>query len=280
MSQDSAGDWASYWRSPDEPVEAMRARFRSHVYHRHSHETYSFGVTEAGAQAFTCRGARHVSSAGRVMAFNSDDPHDGWAADSGGFTYLMIHIGPALMADMLAGMAGRAAPPLFTSPVLDDAGLGTGLRRLYAALTGPAGPLEQAEQLCRVVAMASRHTAGRRVVPATLTARDSAAAAQRVRAFLEENYPASVTGGDVATAAGASRYAAYRSFRARYGLSPSEYQRGLRLRAARRALARGAGVAEVAAQTGFADQAHLTRWFRRWYGITPGAYRAAVHPGR
>jgi AraC-like DNA-binding protein len=34
----------------------------------------------------------------------------------------------------------------------------------------------------------------------------------------------------------------------------------------------------TAAQAGFADQAHLTRWFRRYYGVTPGAYRGAVHP--
>ena len=28
--------------------------------------------------------------------------------------------------------------------------------------------------------------------------------------------------------------------------------------------------------SGFADQAHLNRWFRRYYGVTPGAYQAAV----
>ena len=57
-------DWSRYWRSPDAPVEAMHAHFRDHVYHRHSHETYSLGVTDAGAQSFTCRGAARTSAAG------------------------------------------------------------------------------------------------------------------------------------------------------------------------------------------------------------------------
>jgi AraC-like DNA-binding protein len=63
-----------------------------------------------------------------------------------------------------------------------------------------------------------------------------------------------------------------------YGLAPSDYQRQLRVRAARRLLARDIAPAAAAAAAGFADQAHLTRWFRRYYGVTPGAYRAAMHP--
>jgi hypothetical protein len=93
-TESPARDWARYWRADGVPVEAMHAHFTSHVYHRHSHESYSFGVTEAGAQAFTCRRGRHVSGAGMVMIFNPDDPHDGHAAGDGGFTYLMVHIWP------------------------------------------------------------------------------------------------------------------------------------------------------------------------------------------
>jgi AraC-like DNA-binding protein len=48
------------------------------------------------------------------------------------------------------------------------------------------------------------------------------------------------------------------------------------LRTARRLLADGHSAAEAAALTGFADQAHLTRWFRRCYGVTPVAYARAV----
>ena len=96
-------DWARYWRGDSTPVEAMHAHFTKHVYHRHSHETYSFGVTEEGAQAFTCRRARHVSGPGLVMAFNPDDPHDGHAGNKAGFTYRMIHIWPGYYAGILDG---------------------------------------------------------------------------------------------------------------------------------------------------------------------------------
>jgi AraC-like DNA-binding protein len=263
----------------------MHAHFRGHVYHRHSHETYSLGVTESGAQAFTCRGTGHVSTAGLVMAFNPDDPHDGHAATGNGFTYRMIHLAPGLLTDLLAEITGTGAMPLFAAPVVTDPALAGALRRLHRSLTGPASPLEQSERLAAAAALAARHAAGawppdpRRTGPAGLTARDLALTADRVRAFLHDGRAAQATLTDLAEVAGGSRFAAYRAFRVRFGLPPSDYQRQLRLRAARLALAGGAAVADAAAATGFADQAHLTRWFRRCYGITPGAYRTACAQG-
>jgi transcriptional regulator GlxA family with amidase domain len=47
------------------------------------------------------------------------------------------------------------------------------------------------------------------------------------------------------------------------------WERGLR-RAGER------GTRGAAAQAGFADQSHLTRWFTRCYGVTPGAYQRAT----
>ena len=106
MNNTAGDDWARYWRADGVPVEAMHAHFTSHVYHRHSHESYSVGVTETGAQAFTCRHGRHVSGSGMVMAFNPDDPHDGHAAVDGGFTYRMVHIWP----EFLASLTGTPLP--------------------------------------------------------------------------------------------------------------------------------------------------------------------------
>jgi AraC-like DNA-binding protein len=256
-------DWVRYFRADGRPVEAMHAHFTSHVYHRHAHESYSFGVTESGAQAFSCRHGQHVSSAGLVMAFNPDDPHDGHAGNAEGFTYRMVHVWPSVFGGTL---------PLFRTPVLDDPAAARAVRRLFAAVAGPSSALERDERLDAAVRVLRRHAdtsapGGRDDGPAELAA--------RMRSFLQDRVAVDVTADEVALAAGCSRFAAYRAFVSAYGISPSEYQRVLRVRAARRLLARGVSPATAAAEAGFADQPHLTRWFRRYYGITPAAYQAA-----
>jgi AraC-like DNA-binding protein len=252
-------DWARYFRAG--PVEAMHAHFTSHVYHRHAHESYSFGVTESGAQAFTCRAGRYVSSAGMVMAFNPDDPHDGRAGQAGGFTYRMVHVWPSAFAGPL---------PLFRAPVLDDPAAARAVRRLFSAVAGPSSPLERDERLDAAVRLLWRHASAR--VPAGPV---PVGVAAQIRSFLHDHAVADVTADDIAAFAGCSRFAAYRAFVSAYGVSPSDYQRQLRVREARRLLAGGVPPAMVAAEAGFADQPHLTRWFRRCYGITPAAYQAA-----
>jgi AraC-like DNA-binding protein len=240
-----------------------------------------------------------------VMLFNPDDPHDGHAATAPGFTYRMIHLAPALVEELLgdsvaAGVSGRGTVsrrgsasgravgsglPLFPTPVIDDPALAQHLRLLYTVLTGTSTPLEQHEHLTSTVALLRRHatpaTAVRPAGPASpaangLAAPASALIASRVRALLHDAYATPLTASDLAAAAGCSRYTATRAFGAAYGLAPSDYQRQLRLRAARTLLTGGTSPAEAAAAVGFADQAHLTRWFRRYYGVTPGVYRQAV----
>lgn len=65
-------------------------------------------------------------------------------------------------------------------------------------------------------------------------------------------------------------------FRAWTGLAPKQHGRVLRLQDALQALRRPAlGLAEVGALAGFADQAHFTREFRSFAGMTPSAWRQA-----
>ena len=63
-----------------------------------------------------------------------------------------------------------------------------------------------------------------------------------------------------------------RAFKESIGRAPHQHLMRLRLERARRLLdAPGAALSDVALRTGFADQAHFTRFFKRQFGVTPGA---------
>jgi AraC-like DNA-binding protein/mannose-6-phosphate isomerase-like protein (cupin superfamily) len=83
------------------------------------------------------------------------------------------------------------------------------------------------------------------------------------------------TVGAVATRLGVSREGFSRTFVKRHGMPPHGYWLMHRLNKARYQLRADHPIADVAFETGFADQSHLGRWFRRAFGITPGLYRRA-----
>ena len=63
-----------------------------------------------------------------------------------------------------------------------------------------------------------------------------------------------------------------RVFRKVLGLPPHAYLVQVRITQAKKLLASGMAIAEVAAETGFSDQSHLHRHFKRIVGVTPGQY--------
>ena len=65
-----------------------------------------------------------------------------------------------------------------------------------------------------------------------------------------------------------------RQFTRTLGISPGRYLTAIRLNAARKLLETTEKlVSEIANETGFWDQSHLTKLFKRERGITPGEYR-------
>lgn len=83
-----------------------------------------------------------------------------------------------------------------------------------------------------------------------------------------------------AAAQGRSREHLSRRFEALYGVSPAGYRADCRAKRAWRAIvASGDGLAGVAADAGYADQAHMTRALTRLTGMSPRRWRVAMRAG-
>jgi AraC-like DNA-binding protein len=93
------------------------------------------------------------------------------------------------------------------------------------------------------------------------------------RDYLEASFTKNVTLSTLARVAGISEFHLLRLFRDSMGLPPHAYLIQRRIDHARKLLARQVPIVEVALETGFSDQSHFTRHFKRILGITPGEYR-------
>ena len=97
---------------------------------------------------------------------------------------------------------------------------------------------------------------------------------QRVLDRLHDDPLATPSLHELAALAGVHPSHLARSFQRAKGLSVGEYQRGLRIALARKALGEAhRSIADVASLAGFTDQSHFARVFRRVTGETPRDYR-------
>jgi AraC family transcriptional regulator len=96
---------------------------------------------------------------------------------------------------------------------------------------------------------------------------------QRAVRYIEAHHARDIGLRDIAEAAHYSPYHLARLFKQSMGLPPHRYLIQVRVRSAHALLSMGTGrpsLAEIAAASGFSDQSHLTRHYKRALGVTPG----------
>ena len=268
----SRGDWIRF--APSQAgLERIEAFFAGHGYDPHRHDTYAIGYTLAGVQSFDYRGARADSISGNAIVLHPDEMHDGRAGTEAGFRYRMVYIEPHLIRDAL-GSRARTLPFVRTA-VLSDARLIAALRPALDDLDRPLEALEADQAVLGVAEALLALDPGAAGRPDRSTC---AVAVERARRFLDAHFDRAVASEELEAITGLDRYALARHFRARLGTSPYRYLTMRRLDRTRAAIRAGHSLADAALVAGFADQSHMTRQFKRAYGLSPGRWRA-MHIG-
>ncbi|SMF52484.1 AraC family transcriptional regulator [Neorhizobium sp. CSC1952] len=99
---------------------------------------------------------------------------------------------------------------------------------------------------------------------------------RRATDFITENCMRNIRLQELAELTGLSQSHFSHSFKASTGMAPHEWQTNARLDRAKKLLAADdQPLTSVAAETGFSDQAHFTRVFRKHVGTTPARWRKA-----
>jgi AraC family transcriptional regulator len=215
------------------------------------------------------------------------DPGAGWFNPAGhGFSMRIRRAGPhayvrvALEPVRFERFVGTSADGGATLDLRRSYGIGgRQLQHLLAALVAEAGDgspsgLAFVDSLTTGLGLQLVQQAG--VAPPRLThARGGLAprVRKRVLELMDAHADTQLSVDVLANEAGLSPAHFARAFKQSVGRAPHQHLISLRLDRARGLLERpDADLSDIAQRAGFADQAHFTRFFKRRFGVTPGAF--------
>ncbi|MEU6230421.1 AraC family transcriptional regulator [Streptomyces sp. NPDC047042] len=253
-------------------LDLLTASFDRHVYAPHAHDEFTVGLYVGGSEVIDYRGGRLRPGPGSVVVLEPGEMHTGGPDTTNGYAYRALYADTSLLTD-----GTTTGFPHFREPLVHDPELAAAFRAAHTDLSSCPDPLEAESRLpWLLTALARRHSTAR-PLDDRIPGAHHIAHAVRTRLADELTTPPSLA--DLATDLGLSRYQLLRAFRTTVGIPPYAWLAQHRVTRARALLETGLRPAEVAPLVGFADQAHLTRWFRRVLGVTPAAYRNSVQDG-
>jgi AraC-like DNA-binding protein len=198
--------------------------------------------------------------------------HTGARAVDSGWRYRVFYL-PVPFVEALAEevFAQKTASPWFPVDIIRDNDLAQRLIRAHYALESSVDLLAAETALVDAVStLIARHATER---PSRSVIATDAVRVESMKSRLADDLLAPVTLTELAQTVGLSTFHAARLFTRETGLAPHAWRNQLRIVRALPALRAGASVTDVAMDSGFTDQSHFTRHFKRVFGVPPGRWR-------
>ncbi|MFJ8137185.1 AraC family transcriptional regulator [Streptomyces sp. NPDC096013] len=254
----------SAWR-PRIPgvVEVFHAHFTEYAYPMHVHDAWTLLIVDDGAVRYDLDRHEHGTPHDTVSLLPPHVPHNGSPATPHGFRKRVLYLDGTHLPDDLIGSA-------VDSPDLRDPELRLRVGQLHTALGHPGDELEAESRLSLIAERLHAHL--RPSTTPTPFAPFAPTLARDLRELLDEHVTEGIALDEAARLVHAHPAHLVRAFSGAYGIAPHQYLMSRRVDHARRLLLEGRPPGEVATVTGFYDQSHLTRHFRKLVGVTPGRY--------
>lgn len=263
------------WRSAEfDGIEMCRGRNVTHSYPRHWHDELHFSFVTRGAGYLQCFGRSHLTPPGSLSMVAPGEVHSNWSDQEAGCSFRSMYVDMRRVQEVAAGIREKFPfAPDFKDCLPGSLEFQRSYLQLHKSFEVSHTRLRRDFLLFaflgRLRLRYSRPGSGPPRV-----GREHVAV-QRIRDFIAAHYADGISLRDLAQLANLNPFHLNHAFGRAQGIPPHAYQIQLRITHAKRLLRQRVPISEVAAATGFVDQSHLGRTFRRVVGVTPAHYALA-----
>lgn len=260
-----------FWAIPKfDNLELFRAKAICCTYSRHSHSGYSIGIIESGVGGNYYRGDTYLAPPKSIVLMNPEEAHTGYSAEELPLSYRMLYPSIDLVCQ-IASEAKITGTPCFKNAVVQNKALASKILDLHETLERSLNQLKRESLLIEVFSTILSNYANLKT--ASITSNKEHRAISLVKEYLHNNFSSNVSLEQLAKITNLNPSYLIRVFRQSVGMPPHAYLNQIRMRQAKEFLNKGIPIADTAIAVGMSDQSHLTRQFKRIYGVTPGNYR-------
>ncbi|NBB12194.1 AraC family transcriptional regulator [Pseudomonas sp. SLFW] len=259
-----------FWRDAQLPfIEARSiADGRKVCYSRHSHDVFSIGAITSGHSTYLHEKTCQTISTGTVVLMNPGDVHACNPIDDQPWSYIMFYVDAQWLGrvQQACGVEGFRAIPAISSA---DPVLFTGLLALHRTLIDPTlDSLEKHEAAVAYFTQMQQRLGGTDVPLKKVNLK-----VERAAQYINQHFLRAIRLEEICQAANVSEAYLIRAFEQHYHMTPHAYLINRRVQHAQAQVRQGDTLADIAQQSGFADQAHFQRVFKKHLAATPGQYR-------
>lgn len=252
--------------SPD----LLRARASARHFDLHMHDTFSVIMLTGGSASLQSNRWSKRVQAGDVFFFNPFEVHSGGSLEHPA-DYEVLYPSRRFISDCRSPAECKSIFPLFRTDVLRRSEATEAFVDALSTTTSGTAAVETA--LRKLLQSCSFEPAG--------LAANGMTAVRAACQFIDERYMCALRTDMLAHHVGLHKSHFIRIFHRATGIAPQTYVRQVRIARARELICAGAELCDTAQLVGFCDQAHLTREFRKVYGVAPGRLsrdlRATIH---
>ena len=253
-------------------LELYRSLSDTRCVSRHVHELFCLTIAESGVRICETKTGRDILTPGVIFISHYGEAHSSSVPAGCTYSCRSLRLNRELMQSMLLCLGNQNLDSLrFARPLIEDKDLYRKILHFHYAAGRQVSALEQESRLLDLFSELLLRHADSHASAGGLGAEK--APVRQICNYLKENYAENVSIEKLAALSGLSPYYCCRVFEKEVGVPPHVYQLDVRLIQAARLLARGNLIADVAAETGFFDQSHFHKAFRRKFDVTPGQYQ-------